>query len=160
MDRKMSAQIFDEKYALYKTTLFRIAYTYLKNSEDCEDILQEVFIRLLTHSEEFESLEYEKHWLIRVTVNLCKNQLRSFWNRKRASLEEVSEFTEDSYDFEIMQLILNLPEKYKAVIYLYYMEDYKCREIAEILQLKESAVKMRLQKGRQLLKIQLTENML
>lgn len=155
MERKMSTQYFNEKYSLYKTMLFRIAFTYMKNTEDCEDILQEVFLKLLTNTSEFASQEHEKRWLIRVTVNLCKNHMKSFWNSKRTSMEELQEFTMNMEELEIMQDILALPKKYKIVIYLHYVEGYKCMEIADIMHLKESTVKMRLKKGRELLKIQL-----
>lgn len=155
MQENKSAQVFDEKYALYKTMLFRIAFTYLKNKEDCEDVLQEVFLKLLTNKKVFENEEHEKRWLIRVTINLCKNQLKSFWHQKKTDFDELLDFAEDSNDLDIISEVLELPEKYKAVIYLYYVDDYKCREIAAILQLKESTVKMRLKKGRELLKLKM-----
>lgn len=155
MNNKMSTQDFNEKYSLYKTILFRIAFTYLKNVEDCEDILQEVFVKLLTNTSTFESSEHEKRWLIRVTINLCKNHIKSFWNRNRDDMQELQEFAESKEELGILQEVLALPEKYKIVIYLHYVEGYKCAEIADIIKRKESAVKMRLKKGRELLKMEL-----
>lgn len=81
-----------EKYGLYKTMLFRISFSYLGNRHDCEDILQEVFIKLCFQSPDFPSDEDEKRWMIRVTINLCKNQLRSFWNRNKTNLEELKDY--------------------------------------------------------------------
>lgn len=150
----MHTSEFEKKYNQYKAVIYRIAFTYLKNNEECEDAMQEVFLKLLLSAPPFESAEHEKRWLIRVTVNYCKNNLKLFWNSRRGTVEEIEQLSADSEEKEILQEIYNLPEKFKIVIYLYYVEGYKCVEIAEILDLKESAVKMRLKKGRELLKIQ------
>lgn len=111
---KMSAQDFELIYEKYKNLLFRIAFTMLKNCEDAEDVLQEVFIKRVYHAPIFETDEHEKRWLIRVTVNMCKNHLMSFWYRNRT-------------------------------------------EIAQMLGSRESTVKMRLKKGRELLKLKMEE---
>ncbi len=150
----MNTREFEEKYDQYKTVIYRIAFTYLKNNEECEDAMQEVFLKLLLSAPEFESAEHEKRWLIRVTVNYCKNNLKLFWNSRRGAMEEIEQLPADAEEKAILEEILNLPDKFKIVIYLYYVEGYKCTEIAEILDMKESAVKMRLKKGRELLKIQ------
>ena len=150
----MSTRDFEEKYNAYKTTVYRIAFTYLKSNEECEDAMQEVFLKLLLSAPSFESAEHEKRWLIRVTVNYCKNNLKLFWNSHRAAMEEINQLPADSEEKAILEEILNLPEKFKIVIYLYYVEGYKCTEVAEILDMKESTVKMRLKKGRELLKVQ------
>lgn len=150
----MNQNEFEEKYDRYKTTVYRIAFAYLKNNEECEDAMQEVFLKLLLSAPPFETGEHEKRWLIRVTVNYCKNNLKLFWNSRRGSIEEIEQLPADAEEKAILEEILNLPEKFKIVIYLYYVEGYKCAEIAEILDMKESAVKMRLKKGRELLKIQ------
>lgn len=144
----LSAYQFEQKYMQYRTMLYRIAFTYLKNNEDCEDVLQEAFFRLYTKAPEFAGEEHERRWLIRVTVNLCKNELGLFWNLKKAPLEEaaLAEVPED--DRQLLSQILALPPKYKEVICLHYVAGYKCREIGEILGKSESAIKMRLAKGR------------
>lgn len=150
----MDIQKFEEEYRNYKMTVYRIAFSYMKNREECEDVLQEVFLKLLTTAPDFESQEHMKRWLIRVTVNQCKNSLKSFWRNNRCSIEDISQLPATEEEKEILTEVLALPEKFKIVIYLYYVEGYKCREIGEILDLKESAVKMRLKKGRELLKLQ------
>lgn len=150
----MNQNEFEEKYDQYKATIYRMAFAYLKNNEECEDAMQEVFLKLLLSAPPFETSEHEKRWLIRVTVNYCKNNLKLFWNSRRGSIEEIEQLPADAEEKAILEEILNLPEKFKIVIYLYYVEGYKCAEIAEILDMKESAVKMRLKKGRELLKIQ------
>jgi len=70
-------------------------------------------------------------------------------------MEDIEKYYDSPQDLDIIREILKLPVKYKTVIHLYYFEDYSVKQIAEILNLKESAVKMRLQRGRQLLKIEL-----
>lgn len=151
----MSTQKFEEKYRRYKDLLFRIAFTYVKNREDAEDILQEVFYKLYSHSGNFESEEHEKRWMIRITVNHCKNNLKLYWNKNRVEVEDLEAWGMTREECEILDEVLLLPKKIKAAMYLHYFEGYKCGEIAEILQVKESAVKMRLKKGRELLKIEL-----
>ncbi len=79
----MSTQEFEQKYYRYKDLLFRIIFTYVKNHSDAQDILQEVFTKLYCSNQTFETYEHEKRWLIRISVNLSKNHLKSFWNRKR-----------------------------------------------------------------------------
>ena len=143
MKSKMSAHEFEIMYDKYKNLLYRIAFTYLKGNQDVEDVLQEVFIKRMYRAPKFQSEEHEKRWLIRITVNHCKNEI-------------------DQYDFnteesELFSAVKSLPEKYRITIYLYYYEGYKCREIAEILKCKDSTVKMRLKKGRELLKSDLGE---
>jgi RNA polymerase sigma factor (sigma-70 family) len=148
-----------EKYDLYKTLLFRIAYSYLGNKHDCEDILQESFIKLYYNSPNFSTEEDEKRWMIRITINLCKNQLKNFWNKKKVSIEDIGEYSYEPEEVNILNDLLNLPDKYKSVIHLYYFEGYKISEIKEILKLSESAVKMRLKRGRELLKIELEDSL-
>ena len=135
--------------------LFQITFSYLGNKYDCEDVLQEAFIKLCYHASEFLDEEHEKRWLIRVTINLCKNHLKSFWNRKKISINGLEEYFTTEEEIEIMSDIIALPEKYKSAILLHYISGYKIAEIAEILNITESAVKMRLKRGREKLKIEL-----
>lgn len=158
IEQWISKEWIFEKYQLYKTMLFRISFSYLGNRHDCEDILQEAFIKLCFHSPEFSNDEDEKRWMIRITINLCKNHLRSFWNRNKTNLEELEDYIAKPEEKELLMDILHLPEKYKTVIQLHYIVGYKIVEITDILNLSESAVKMRLKRGRELLKIELEEN--
>jgi len=98
------------KYELYKTMIFRIAYSYLGNRQDCEDVMQDVFIKLCYNAPEFCTEEDEKRWLIRVTINLCKNYLRSYWRRNKRNLDEAYDYTQEPKD-NIMLDILRLPVK-------------------------------------------------
>ncbi len=146
-----------ERYSLYKTLLFRISFSYLGNKHDCEDILQEAFIRLCYHAPDFPSEEIEKRWLIRVTINLCKNHLHSYWYRNKVDYSMLDEYTTQPEERELLAEILRLPIKYKTVIQLHYICGYKIMEISEFLKISESAVKMRLKRGRELLKIELED---
>ena len=148
----MSTQEFDYIYERYKNLLYRIAYTYLKNDDDVQDLLQEVFIKRLYHAPTFKTEEHERRWMIRVTVNLAKNQIKSFWNRNRANLVDLSEMPEilqwqwNETDTDVYSAVMALPGKQRIVIYLHYFEGYTCKEIANILNCGESAIKMRLKK--------------
>jgi RNA polymerase sigma-70 factor (ECF subfamily) len=159
----MSAQEFEILYERYKSLLYRIAFTYLKDSEDVADLLQEVFIKRLYHAPHFESEEHEKRWMIRVTVNLAKNQLKNFWRKNVSHLEDYLEQPEcrmwsfTDTEKELYREMMSLPEKQRIALYLHYYEGYTCKEIAQILHCKESAVKMRLKKGREQLKEGLSE---
>ena len=159
MNSKMSTQDFEEIYERYKTMLYRIAFTYLKNNVDVEDVLQEVFLKRFRQAPEFEDEEHEKYWMIRITINLSKDTLRSFWKKKVGSIDELIKSPEilqwnfSENEKEIFREVMSLPDKQKIAVYLHYYEGYTCKEIAGILNCKESAVKMRLKKGRELLKI-------
>lgn len=162
MKSNMSTQEFEMIYQRYKNLLYRIAFTYLKNNADVEDILQEVFLKRVYQAPVFDNPEHEKRWMIRITVNMCKNMLKNFWNQNMDSLDENMDLLFQQWDMDInektiMDEVFRLPEKQRIVIYLYYFEGYTCREIANILKKSESAVKMRLKNGRTRLKAVLEE---
>ncbi|GGD55452.1 RNA polymerase sigma factor [Paenibacillus nasutitermitis] len=146
---------FSQTYQLYGGMLFKIAMIYLGNKGDAEEAMQETFIKLLYRSPEFNNREHEKAWLIKVLTNQCKNMLGSLWRRRVVKMEGMDDYTNSASDRTVIENVMRLPFKYKAVIHLYYYEDYAIRQISEIMQISESAVKMRLQRGRQLLKMDL-----
>ncbi len=154
-DQWVSKEWILERYDIYKTMLYRIAFSYLGNRHDCEDILQEAFIKLCYSAPEFPGSEDEKRWIIRVTINLCKSHLRNFWNRNKINIDDLELYASEPEDKDILQEILRLPDNYKIVIYLHYIEGYKISEIAGILQVSDSAVKMRLKRGREHLKLEM-----
>ncbi|MFM9279282.1 RNA polymerase sigma factor [Paenibacillus jiagnxiensis] len=145
-----------KSYEAYASMLFRIAMIHLGNREDAEEATQDTFIKLMEKAPEFKDAEHQKAWLIRVITNHCKTMLGRGWRKREIKLEGVEPVTaETSEDWELLQLVMALPVKYKTVIHLYYYEDYRIQEISRILRISESAVKMRLQRGRQLLKLNL-----
>lgn len=159
MNQRMSTQEFEDLYHRYKQLLFRIAFSYAKKREDAEDLVQEAFYKRLYKAPEFADGEHEKRWLIRVIVNLCKNHVMSFWHRNRIKMENIPEqlWIQDEGEGHLLQEVLELPDKCKVPMYLHYYEGYTCREVADILGCKESTIKMRLKKGRELLRFKISE---
>lgn len=142
---------------LYADMIRRICLLHLKNHEDTEDVFQEVFLKYILHSDVFENAEHEKAWFIRVTINACKDLLKSLYRRRTVPLDVLSEEAASvgpEYS-EILELVLSLPVKYKDTIYLHYYEGYTAREIGELLNKKENTVYSLLSRGRELLKLEL-----
>ncbi len=142
----------------YKDTVFKIAYTYCKNRNDAEDVFQEVFLRYFKKQPVFDSLEYEKAWFIRVTINCCKKLLLSSWFKKTLPLEDNLTF-QTPEESDLFYAVMELPLKYRIVVHLFYYEDYKIKDIAGITSQKETTVATQLQRARQLLKNKLLEDL-
>lgn len=138
----------------YSDMLFRICYCILCNKSDSEDALQDTFVKLITKSPDFKDDEHEKAWLIKVATNISKNMVMLRLRRSTANLEDIAEIGVKDEDSEVFEAIMNLPVKYKIPMVLFYVEGYKTEEIADIMQISAEAVRKRLQKGRELLKIE------
>lgn len=152
----MDSQNAERLVGTYADMILRISYIYLKNTADAEDICQNVFLKLLKNEIVFDSPGHEKAWIIRATMNACKDLLRTnFWKRAvdlDASAElEAPAVTESALLDEVMKL----PKNYRASIYLYYYEGYTVKEIAAMLGKSENAVSAYLSRGRKKLKLQL-----
>lgn len=152
-------QTLEELVERYQNNLFAVAFNVCKNAQDAEDVVQDTFLRYYTMKKEFDSEQHIRAWLIRVAINKAKNCNRTFWRRNKRSLEEYMEtLTFETPESEnLFETVMKLPEKYRIVIHLFYYEDYTVHEIAEILNLSESNVKVRLSRGRALLKEVLKE---
>lgn len=135
----------------YADMLIRIAFLNLKNMSDAEDLAQDVFLKLIEHSPNFESEEHEKAWLIRITINLCKDRLKSAWFRKSVPLDDSLCFMAPEKS-ETLLSIMELPVKYRNVIMLFYYENYPIKEIAEITGMKDVTIGSQLQRARKMLK--------
>lgn len=133
----------------YADMVLRIAMHNLKNRADAEDATQEVFLRLLQHAPAFETEEHQKRWLIRVTINVCKDHWKSAWVRKTQPLEKQLDSEASQAVFEELWC---LPKKQRNLLYLYYYEGYTVPEIAGILHTKPKAVYAQLDKARKQLK--------
>ena len=134
----------------YATMLLRVAYSQLNNRAEAEDTVQEVLLKYMEKAPIFQSEEHEKAWLLRVTVNHCKNHLASAWFRKREDLDEGIPAL-DNAELEVVSAVAALPAKYRAVVHLYYFEGYSTKEIAEILHSRPNTVSSRLSRARALL---------
>ena len=142
---------------LYGDTVRRICMIHLKNMTDTEDIFQAVFLKYVLHTAPFDSPEHEKAWIIRVTVNACKDLLKSFFHTRTVSLDaliETSQEIQEDYS-EVLEAVLALPEKYKDPIYLHYYEGYTAEEIGRILHKNTNTVYTLLTRARQMLKTRL-----
>lgn len=142
----------------YINTVFRVAFHYIKSSADAEDVTQNVFLKLLRQGKVFESDEHVRNWLIRVTLNECKNLVRTRWWRHESYEDFAASLTFDKpAHSDLFYAVMELPKRYRIPIYLYYYEEYSTQEIADILKVPKSTVCTQLKRGRELLKKSLTE---
>ena len=145
----------------YSDMVLRIAYTYLKNRADTEDIVQDVFLRIIDKKPSFNDESHEKSWLIRATINMCKNKVNMFWNKNKCSIDDVQEFAvSDKYntDTSVFQAVMALGEKYRVVVYMYYYEGYSTPEIADVIGKNETTIRSLLHRARNKLKDMLKED--
>lgn len=138
----------------YSDTIYRVALNITKNSDDAFDVCQEVFIRLIKNKNKIKNSGHLKAWLLRVAVNCSKSCKYSAYSHNCVSLSEVCEqgVTDRTADKTLFESVMSLPPKYSTVIYLFYYEDLKITDIAEILGVSQSTVKSRLVRGRNKLK--------
>lgn len=148
-----SEEIFISTYNRYIDMVYRLCFSFLKNKEDTEDAVQSVFIKFLKSNKKFENECHEKAWFIVTASNLCKDMLRQSW-RRNISIEtyDFISDTEDTANNDVYMAIMNLPDKYKTVVYLYYYEGYKTQEIAEMLHKPSSTIRNHLTEARRYLK--------
>ena len=143
---------------LYADMILRISYQYLKQTCDAEDICQTVFLKYLTSNMTFESIEHEKAWIIRTTINACKDHFKSAFFRRTVALDDAAQIAAPAVpDSWLLDAMKGLPEKYRLSLYLYYYEEYSAREIAQVMGVRESAVGQYLARGRRKLRTILTE---
>ena len=141
----------------YADLVRRICMIHLKNYEDSEDIFQTVFLKYVLRSEPFDSQEHEKAWIIRVTVNACRDLLKSFFRSRTVSLDQLIERPQDMPEdhSDILEAVLELPARFRDVVYLHYYEGYTAPEIGRILKKNPNTVYTLLARARQLLKTKL-----
>ena len=154
-ERRLSA--FDSIYSTYADMLYRIAVSVLRSSDDAEDAVQNAFCRYLDKAPEFRDREHEKAWLIRVTVNQCKDLMRRRKLRTWLPIEALVDVGVRPKSTPALDAVSELPEKYKAVVILYHLEEMSIDEIASALSLSPSAVKMRLSRAREMMREILTK---
>ena len=138
--------------------LCRVACSYMKNSADAEDMVQETFVRLLRSGMTFTSPAQEKAWLLVTLSNLCKSALRSPWRQRREDIDSLlcPPVVEDVVTDETLPVVLALPEHDKLPVYLFYYEGYQTAEIARMLGTAPATIRVRLNRARQQLKTALS----
>ena len=145
-----------EIYNRQVDTIYRICYSFMKNTSDTEDMVQETFLRLIRSGMLFQNEEHEKAWLIVTASNLCKDALKKHW-RKSEDIDTLDE-NSSTPPFEVnhvLEAILNLPTNQKAAVYMHYYEGYSAEEIADYLRCPASTVRSRLARARKTLRNEL-----
>ena len=147
---------FTQIYYRNVSSVYRVCYSFMKNKPEAEDMVQETFLRLIASGQTFENERHEKAWLIVTASNLCKDALKKWW-RKHEDLEDYANIlpAADPKEDSVVEAVLNLPPKYKDVVYLYYYEGYTTAEIAKHLKSAEVTIRSRLSRARNILKDQL-----
>lgn len=146
----------------YKNNIYAASFSICANAGDAEDVVQDTLLQYYMTHTNFDNEEHIRAWLLRVAINKALNIQRSFWHRHKVPLEDYMETlsfeTPESRD--LFAEVMKLPEKYRAVVHLFYYEDYSIREISQILKTSESNVKVRLSRARAMLKESLKEGWL
>ena len=146
-------QEFTEVYEAYVDDIYRLCFSFMKNHMDAEDAVQETFLKYYHSKKCFVTPQHLKAWLIVTASNHCKDMLKQWW-RKRKSIDSCDYLAEEQKPQadEMMELVMQLPEKYKTSVYLYYYEGYNSKEIARLLHKPDSTIRTYLQKARKILK--------
>jgi len=144
---------YEDLITKYSATVFRCAYSYVNNRSDAEDIMQEVFLKYLVKKPVFNDETHEKAWFLRVTINMCKSYLRSSWLKKREEIDDdMRDKTYIENDPTLWELVRQLPEKYRVVVELYFVEGYTIKEISVILKKNPSTIGTWLERGKKQLR--------
>ena len=151
---------FTHAVGQYQNMVYRTALHALGSPQDADDAVQEVFLRLFRYRGTFEGGEHLRRWLLRVTVNYCRDVLKSPWRKRRVSWEEVPETPvfDRPEQAALYREVMALPEKYRTVLNLFYYEELSAKEIGELLGLETSTVTTRLARARRRLKERLGED--
>ena len=138
----------------YGDTVQRLCLIRLKNHADTEDIFQTVFLKYALWDAPFESEAHEKAWFIRVTLNACKDLLKSFFRSRTVSLEGLPDLAAQAAPeySPVLEAVLALPQKYRDVIYLHYYEGYTAAEIGSILKKNTNTIYTLLSRAREQLR--------
>lgn len=139
----------------YSDMLYRICVVMLGNETDAQDAVQDTFCRYLERTQVFADEEHEKAWLIKVAQNRCRDMRRFHLRHPKINIEEITASYEDPEYSEVLAELIQLPLSVKSAVYLHYIEGYKTTEVSEMLGISVNAVKKRLQRGREMLRLSL-----
>ncbi|MGP4062926.1 sigma-70 family RNA polymerase sigma factor [Halobacillus sp. H74] len=167
IDIQDNEQAINEIMESYGQSILQLVYSYVKDKSIAEDLTQEIFVKCYKNLHTYNGQSKIKTWLWRITINHCKDYLKSWYKRKVIISEEKvmgvennhssteEEVMQDFVDGELVSTIMDLPTKYREVIYLYYYEDLTTREIAQVIKKSENTIKTRLKRAKVILKEQL-----
>lgn len=150
----MESSKLTELIKKYSNMVFRIAFSYIGNRADAEDVMQDVFVKLYVCGKAFESEEHIKAWLLRVTINQCKSLLKLYRKTAYEPIETAEHIPspEKRKESTLLPVVMNLSPKLRSVLYLHYYENYSVKELSHILGISGSAVTTRLMRARRQLK--------
>ncbi|MHB1454884.1 MAG: RNA polymerase sigma factor [Saccharofermentanales bacterium] len=137
----------------YSNMLFKICIVMLCNEYDAEEAVQETFLRYMTKAPAFNGAEHEKAWLIRVATNICRDMQRFRVRHQHLNIDDLYDYYRTEENSGILEAVMKLPQDYKIVIMLFYIEGYNVDGISQITGASVSAVKKRLQRGREKLRL-------
>lgn len=142
-----------EIYNRQVDTVYRICYSFMKNTADTEDMVQETFLRLMSSGVIFQSEQHEKAWLIVTASNLCKDTLKKWWRRTENIEDPALGLQQPPFEIDdVLGAILQLPSDQKTAVYMYYYEGYSTADIASFLRCPQATVRSRLSRARKTLK--------
>ena len=146
---RQEAETLVERWA---DTVLRVGYTWTGSVQDAQDVCQTVLLKLLTDPRRFPEERQERAWVLRVTVNCCKDLKKSAWARRRVSLDALSAepavFLPDPEESPVLRAVQALPEKYRQAVYLRYYEEYELEEIAAVMGCRTTQVSTYLYRGK------------
>ncbi len=155
----MSREEFEMLAEKYMDTIYRVAYSWMRNQYDANDVTQIVLLKLYKTTKLFESDDHIKNWLIKVTVNECKMIFRSPWNRTEdiTDYAKTLDFEEGQY-YDLFQAVMKLDRKYRVPLMLFYYDGYSTKEISSMIGISEKTVSTRLFRAKAKLKEYLKED--
>lgn len=156
MEQNRQAEYLANTYA---DAILRLSYSYLKNTQDAQDVCQTVFVKLLTSPRSFKSPAHERAYILRMAANACKDILKSPWRQRVCALEACGDLpAPEGAEDSLLEAVNRLPTAYRTVLYLFYYEGYQASEIGRILAIPTATVHTRLARGREKLKTYLEES--
>ncbi|MCL1900858.1 MAG: RNA polymerase sigma factor [Firmicutes bacterium] len=150
----MNPDLIERMYTEHKKTVYQICVILLKNKQDAEDAMSEVFMKLYKSGKVFENFEHEKAWLITVAKNICFDSFRNFWRRVK-SLDSAKNVCEVIRTDETLSLVAKLSKIQRMAVYLHYYAGYSLEEMSRLLKVKENTIKSHLHRARQRLKLEM-----